>query len=101
MELSYSHSENKVLMYKYETLNMGKYSTCTVSFNYRIAATLYTVETWFVCYININILHEIGNSNIIIIIIIVKSFQYIIVQKKFWLPRKTESCIHNWSDTRL
>jgi hypothetical protein len=33
---------------KYRTLNMGNSITCAINCNYRIAATVCTVETWFV-----------------------------------------------------
>ena len=33
---------------KYRTFVMGNSITCSINCNYRIAATLYTVETWFV-----------------------------------------------------
>ena len=33
---------------KYRTLSVGNSVTCSVNCNYRIAVTLYTVETWFV-----------------------------------------------------
>jgi len=34
----------KVLMQKYRTLNVGNKMTCIRNYNYRTAATLYTVE---------------------------------------------------------
>jgi hypothetical protein len=34
--------------YKHKTLNMKKKVACTINCNYRIATTLYTLETWFV-----------------------------------------------------
>ena len=33
---------------KVQTLNMGSNITCTITCNHRIAATLYTLKTWFV-----------------------------------------------------
>jgi len=34
-------------MYKYKTFNMGNNFTGSKNCNHRIAATLYTLETWF------------------------------------------------------
>jgi hypothetical protein len=45
--LGTTHILRKVLMYTYKTLNMGNNGICTIHCNYRIATTLYTLETWF------------------------------------------------------
>jgi len=46
--LSTSHILREVLMKKYRTFNMGSSITCSTDCKYRTAATLYTLETWFV-----------------------------------------------------
>jgi hypothetical protein len=38
----------KALNQNYNTLNMGYYITCNINCDYRIATTLYTLETWSV-----------------------------------------------------
>jgi hypothetical protein len=38
----------KVLVWKCSRFNIGNSIICAMSSNYRIAATLYTLETWFV-----------------------------------------------------
>jgi hypothetical protein len=45
--LGTAHILQKALMQKYQILNMGSNVTCTINCNYRIATTLYTLETWF------------------------------------------------------
>jgi hypothetical protein len=35
-------------MSKYKTFNIGNNITCTINCNYSIAASLYTLEKWFV-----------------------------------------------------
>jgi len=44
------HVLRKVIMYEVQNIQHGKYITCSPIFNcnHRIAATLYTLETWFV-----------------------------------------------------
>ena len=48
-------------MQKYRTSNMGNYITCTISCNYRIATTIYTV-VYIICfkYVIVNTLHTGG-----------------------------------------
>jgi len=46
--LNTSHVLWKVLMWKYEMFVIGNVFTCGINCNSRMAATAYTVETWFV-----------------------------------------------------
>ena len=46
--LGTAHLLWKVLLLRYRTFKMGDNITCTINCNNRIAATLYTLETWFV-----------------------------------------------------
>jgi hypothetical protein len=46
--LGTAHVFQKVLMWQYKTFVKGHNITCTIYCNHRIAATLYTLETWFV-----------------------------------------------------
>jgi len=46
--LSTTHNLWKVLMQKYKKFYMGNNITCTICCNHRIAAVLYTLETWVV-----------------------------------------------------
>ena len=42
--MHYNNNKNN----KYKTFNLGNNITCTINCKYRIAATLYTIETWIV-----------------------------------------------------
>jgi hypothetical protein len=46
--LDTAHTLRKVLMQKYNTLNIGNSVICTMNSHYRIAATLYCLGIWFV-----------------------------------------------------
>jgi hypothetical protein len=46
--LSIAHILREDLMSKYRTFNMGNNITYTINGNYRAAAALCTLETWFV-----------------------------------------------------
>jgi hypothetical protein len=46
--LGTAHTLRKVLMQKYNTLNIVNSAIFTMNSDYRIAATLYCLETWFV-----------------------------------------------------
>jgi hypothetical protein len=46
--LGTTHILQKVLMSKYNRFNVGKNITCTMKGNSKIAATLYSLDTWFV-----------------------------------------------------
>jgi hypothetical protein len=46
--LGTAHVLRKVLMQMYKRCNTGNSIICTMDNNYRIAATLYSLETWFV-----------------------------------------------------
>jgi hypothetical protein len=54
---------------KYKTSYMGNIITCSIHCNYRIAATLYTIETWFVS--GIYALHKGDYDNLMIMMIVV------------------------------
>jgi len=45
--LGTAHILRKVLMYKHKTFDMGNNVACTINCNYRIATSLYNLETWF------------------------------------------------------
>jgi hypothetical protein len=42
---------------------MGNGVACTINYNYRIAATLYTIETWLDKYVIVNTLRKDNNNN--------------------------------------
>jgi hypothetical protein len=44
--LGIAHILRKVLMSKYKLFNMGSNITCTINCNYRVATTLYALETY-------------------------------------------------------
>ena len=44
-------------MLKYDTFNMGNNITYTTNCKYRTAAKLYTLQMWFVQYVNVKTLH--------------------------------------------
>jgi len=46
--LGAAHILRKVLMYRYGTFNIRNNITCNINCKYITAATLYTLETWFV-----------------------------------------------------
>jgi hypothetical protein len=46
--LGTAHILREVLMQKYKRFNTANSIICTMNSNYRIAATLYSIETWFV-----------------------------------------------------
>jgi hypothetical protein len=45
--LGTTHIQQNVLMEKYKTFNIGNNITWTIYCNYRAAAILYILETWF------------------------------------------------------
>jgi hypothetical protein len=46
-------------MSEYKTFNVGNNIICTTYCNYRLAVTLYTLETWFLFrYVIVNTVHK-------------------------------------------
>jgi hypothetical protein len=57
--LGTAHILRKVLVWKYKIFRMGNNITCTIYCNYRIAATLHTLEKWFISGARfVNTLHK-------------------------------------------
>jgi len=46
--LGITHIHRELLMWKYKTYNTGNSSTCAMNCNYKIAATIHSLKTWFV-----------------------------------------------------
>jgi hypothetical protein len=53
----------RILTYKCETFNLVNRNTCTINCNHSIAATLYTLETWFQVYNCVPCRKMITNNN--------------------------------------